>query len=124
MSASHAATAARGNRRTDAGSRAPACGTAADDALAEVGCLGREASRVRSGRMCASCVAQGTVYVGGALAGLQVMAARARRRRAVGTPDGNAPDAGTRRAGAPDRGTSDGGTSGTGTPHAPGAEVH
>jgi hypothetical protein len=31
--------------------------------------------------MCAACVAQGAVYAGGALAGLQVMAARARRRR-------------------------------------------
>jgi hypothetical protein len=31
--------------------------------------------------MCATCVAQGAVYVGGALAGLQVMAARARMRR-------------------------------------------
>lgn len=34
--------------------------------------------------MCATCVAQGVAYVGGALAGLQVMAARAaaKRRRA------------------------------------------
>lgn len=32
--------------------------------------------------MCANCVAQGAVYVGGAVAGLQVMAARARHRRA------------------------------------------
>jgi hypothetical protein len=31
--------------------------------------------------MCASCVAQGVTYVGGAVAGLQVMAVRARRRR-------------------------------------------
>jgi hypothetical protein len=31
--------------------------------------------------MCAACVAQGAVYAGGALAGLQVMAARARRGR-------------------------------------------
>ncbi|HKY69108.1 MAG TPA: hypothetical protein VJM49_22150, partial [Acidimicrobiales bacterium] len=31
--------------------------------------------------MCAACVAQGVVYAGGALAGLQVMAARARGRR-------------------------------------------
>jgi hypothetical protein len=31
--------------------------------------------------MCAQCVAQGAVYVGGALASLQVMAARARNRR-------------------------------------------
>jgi hypothetical protein len=36
--------------------------------------------------MCASCVAQGAVYVGGAVAGLQVMAARARHRRAAGAP--------------------------------------
>ena len=31
--------------------------------------------------MCAACVAQGVVYVGGAVAGLQVMAVRARVRR-------------------------------------------
>lgn len=31
--------------------------------------------------MCAACVAQGVVYVGGALTGLQVMAARAKARR-------------------------------------------
>ena len=31
--------------------------------------------------MCAACVAQGAVYAGGALAGLQVLAARARHRR-------------------------------------------
>ena len=36
--------------------------------------------------MCASCVAQGVVYVGGALTGLQVMAARARARRPAGAP--------------------------------------
>lgn len=30
--------------------------------------------------MCAACVAQGVAYVGGAVAGLQVMAARARQR--------------------------------------------
>ena len=30
--------------------------------------------------MCAACVAQGAVYVGGAVAGLQVMRARARHR--------------------------------------------
>lgn len=35
--------------------------------------------------MCATCVAQGVVYVGGAVAGLQVMAARARRRGASGS---------------------------------------
>ena len=34
--------------------------------------------------MCANCVAQGAVYVGGALTGLQVMAARARARRRAG----------------------------------------
>jgi hypothetical protein len=31
--------------------------------------------------MCAACVAQGVVYVGGALTGLQVMAMRASARR-------------------------------------------
>ena len=31
--------------------------------------------------MCAACVAQGITYVGGAVAGLQVMAHRARSRR-------------------------------------------
>ena len=31
--------------------------------------------------MCAACVAQGVTYVGGALAGLQVMASRARAKR-------------------------------------------
>jgi hypothetical protein len=31
--------------------------------------------------MCGACVAEGVVYVGGALAGLQVMAARARAKR-------------------------------------------
>jgi hypothetical protein len=36
--------------------------------------------------MCANCVAQGAVYVGGALTGLQVMAARARSRRRTGVP--------------------------------------
>jgi hypothetical protein len=35
--------------------------------------------------VCAQCVAQGAVYVGGALAGLQVMAARARTRRRAAT---------------------------------------
>ena len=44
--------------------------------------------------MCANCVAQGAVYVGGALAGLQVMAARARHRRA-GEPRDVAPEATT-----------------------------
>lgn len=34
--------------------------------------------------MCAACVAQGVAYVGGALAGLQVMAARASARRRRG----------------------------------------
>jgi hypothetical protein len=31
--------------------------------------------------MCAACVAQGVVYVGGAVAGLQVLGARAKARR-------------------------------------------
>jgi len=31
--------------------------------------------------MCAACVAQGITYVGGALGGLQVMAARAKAKR-------------------------------------------
>ena len=31
--------------------------------------------------MCAACVAQGVVYVGGAVAGLQVMSARAKVKR-------------------------------------------
>ena len=34
--------------------------------------------------MCAACVAQGIAYVGGALGGLQVMAAHARRSRVTG----------------------------------------
>jgi hypothetical protein len=34
--------------------------------------------------MCAACVAQGVAYAGGALAGLQVMAVRARHRRGAG----------------------------------------
>jgi hypothetical protein len=44
--------------------------------------------------MCAACVAQGVAYVGGALAGLQVMAARAsaKRRR---SDDPAAPDSTT-----------------------------
>jgi hypothetical protein len=41
--------------------------------------------------MCAACVAQGVVYAGGALAGLQVMAARARHRRTGDAPAGDAP---------------------------------
>jgi hypothetical protein len=44
--------------------------------------------------MCAACVAQGAVYVGGALTGLQVMAARARRRRAAAPVDEPAGDPG------------------------------
>ena len=51
--------------------------------------------------MCATCVAQGVAYVGGAVAGLQVMAARARQRgpsparhggvdMPAGEPDGHA----------------------------------
>lgn len=35
--------------------------------------------------MCATCVAQGVTYVGGALAGLQVMGARAKAKRARST---------------------------------------
>ena len=38
--------------------------------------------------MCATCVAQGAVYAGGALAGLRVMAFRARRRRGDGSVAG------------------------------------
>jgi hypothetical protein len=52
--------------------------------------------------MCANCVAQGAVYVGGALAGLQIMAARARHRR-TGEPLDPAP-AGTAAADLADRG--------------------
>jgi len=37
--------------------------------------------------MCAACVAQGAVYAGGALAGLQVLAARARHRREAEAAD-------------------------------------
>lgn len=37
--------------------------------------------------MCAACVAQGVTYVGGALAGLQVMATRARAKRSGPTSD-------------------------------------
>ena len=37
--------------------------------------------------MCAACVAQGVAYGGGALAALQVMAARARHRRSGDQPD-------------------------------------
>ena len=37
--------------------------------------------------MCASCVAQGSLYVGGALVSLRVMAARASSRRAASTED-------------------------------------
>jgi hypothetical protein len=36
--------------------------------------------------MCAACVAQGVAYVGGAVAGLQVLAARARGRRSPASP--------------------------------------
>jgi hypothetical protein len=43
---------------------------------------------VTSAAMCAACVAQGAVYVGGALTGLQVMAMRASaRRRRSEAPD-------------------------------------
>lgn len=37
--------------------------------------------------MCATCVAQGVTYVGGALAALQVMAARARASRHTSSSD-------------------------------------
>ena len=56
--------------------------------------------------MCANCVAQGAVYVGGALTGLQVMAARARARRRAGAEAATdaPPDAATDAApDAPDR---------------------
>jgi alkylation response protein AidB-like acyl-CoA dehydrogenase len=36
--------------------------------------------------MCANCVAQGALYVGGALGALRVMGARARARRSAGAP--------------------------------------
>jgi hypothetical protein len=36
--------------------------------------------------MCAVCVAQGVTYVGGALASLQVMAARAKAKRKLSYP--------------------------------------
>jgi hypothetical protein len=36
--------------------------------------------------MCANCVAQGSLYVGGALGALRVMGARARARRSAGAP--------------------------------------
>jgi hypothetical protein len=36
--------------------------------------------------MCAACVAQGIAYVGGAVGGLQVMAARAKARRRSNEP--------------------------------------
>jgi hypothetical protein len=51
--------------------------------------------------MCAACVAQGVAYAGGAVAGLQVLAARARHRRgATGTgPDPEPADDGARRPG-------------------------
>lgn len=47
-----------------------------------------------SAGMCAACVAQGAVYVGGALTGLQVMAMRAsaRRRRSEAEPKDQAAD--------------------------------
>jgi hypothetical protein len=41
--------------------------------------------------MCAACVAQGVAYGGGALAALQVMAARARHRRGGDQPAGDPP---------------------------------
>ncbi|HZM42558.1 MAG TPA: hypothetical protein VFB94_25750 [Acidimicrobiales bacterium] len=39
--------------------------------------------------MCAACVAQGVAYGGGALAALQVMAARSRHRRGGEQPAGD-----------------------------------
>jgi hypothetical protein len=36
--------------------------------------------------MCAACVAQGVAYVGGAVAGLQVMTARAKAKRSPKRP--------------------------------------
>lgn len=41
--------------------------------------------------MCAACVAQGIAYVGGALGGLQVMAARAKARRVTAQISDEAP---------------------------------
>ncbi|MGH9210750.1 MAG: hypothetical protein ACRD2C_08710 [Acidimicrobiales bacterium] len=43
--------------------------------------------------MCAACVAQGVTYVGGALAGLQVMAVRARAKRGRAADDAVPADA-------------------------------
>ena len=43
--------------------------------------------------MCATCVAQGVTYVGGALAALQVMAARARASRRPLEPELPDPEA-------------------------------
>ena len=45
--------------------------------------------------MCVNCVAEGIVYVGGALGGLQVMAVRARSKRLdLRLPDASETDAG------------------------------
>jgi hypothetical protein len=51
--------------------------------------------------MCAACVAQGVAYAGGAVAGLQVLAARARHRRGATStgPDAQPVDDGARRPG-------------------------
>jgi len=54
--------------------------------------------------MCAACVAQGVVYGGGALAGLQVMAARARHRRIGERPPDDPAAAPTEDEPAPTRG--------------------
>ena len=65
---------------------------------------------LRSSAMCATCVAQGVTYVGGALAGLQVMAVRARARRlrstdpsTAGPLGAEAPDVSTVSDGEPSR---------------------
>ena len=42
--------------------------------------------------MCVNCVAQGAVYLGGAVGGLQVMAARARHKRLAQEAADPAPD--------------------------------
>ena len=50
--------------------------------------------------MCVSCVAQGIVYVGGAVGGLQVMAHRARHKR-LAQQEPDAADADDELVGAP-----------------------
>jgi hypothetical protein len=54
--------------------------------------------------MCAACVAQGVAYAGGALAGLQVMAAHARRRRSGDEPSDDAAGVPAKDEPAPSRG--------------------